>query len=138
MTLRWFDDDDMFLFNFCNNVRFSVILFIAYLSIFKCIMLFNVFTFFWDKVEKEQKKFCDVFVFWLNIVITFFFRRMNVELDAVIKCKIDFVFQIFAIFFFFVTLILHWNDQTKWLFSQLTHLRLFVNALHATSLCYSK
>jgi hypothetical protein len=42
-------------FRFCDNVRFSVTLFIVYLSIFRCIILFNVVTSFWDKVEKSKK-----------------------------------------------------------------------------------
>ncbi len=71
-------------------------------------------------------------------MITLSSRRINVEFDVIIECKIDFVFQIFAILFFFIILILHWKNQTKWLSSQLTHLRLFIDALHVASLCCSK
>jgi hypothetical protein len=64
LTLRCRDDDDMLRLDSCDNVRFSVISSTAYLFVFKCIIFFRAFTFFWDKIEKKQKNVWDVSIFW--------------------------------------------------------------------------
>jgi hypothetical protein len=101
-------------------------------------MFFKAFAIFWNKIEKEHEDVCDVSTLWLDVVLTSTSRWVSVDLIVITECKIDFVFQIVAILFFSVILILHWNDQIEWLSSQLTHFLLFVEILHVSSLCCSK
>jgi hypothetical protein len=56
LTLRWRDDDDMFVFDFCDNVRFSVTSFTAYLLVFRCIMFFKT-------ESKKNKKMSAMYLF---------------------------------------------------------------------------
>ncbi len=75
-------------------------------------MLFKAFVILWDKIEKEQENVCNVSIPF-DVVLTSISRWMNVDFIVIIECKIDFVFQIVAILFFSVILILHWNDQIE-------------------------
>jgi hypothetical protein len=101
-------------------------------------MFFKTFAIFWNKIEKKQENVCNVSILWLDVALTSISRWMNVDLIMIIECKINFVFQIVAILFFFIILILHWNDQIEWLSLQLAHFLLFVEILHVFSLCCLK
>jgi hypothetical protein len=113
-------------------------LFIAYLFVFKCMMFFSAFTSFYNNAKKKQEKVCEMTILWLNITLTSSVCWVIVDSSEIIECKIDFVFQIFAILFFSAILILHWNDHVEWLSLQFAHLRRFINALQMMSLCDSK
>jgi hypothetical protein len=80
----------------------------------------------------------DLFIF-LDIIsfLSVFIRLKFVDSLRVFKCKMSLAFQIsFSLFSSFLR-ILHWNDQTKCLFEQLTHFLLFVVIVHVTLLCAS-
>ncbi len=106
-------------------------------------MLFRIVVFFWIKtsfIEKQKDDVDDVIFFRLNVCWASTSNSLSVVCCISLKfieCRIDFVRHMFEILSFSITLILHWNDQIEWLFSQLTHFLLSIDILHVKSLCDS-
>jgi hypothetical protein len=103
-------------------------------------MFFKIVVFFWVKIssiEKQKKNVDDVIFSRMSVCLASTSSSLNVVCCIFLKfieCRIDFVRHMFEILSFSAILILHWNDQIEWLFSQLTHFLLSIDILHVKSL----
>jgi hypothetical protein len=104
-------------------------------------MFFKIVIFFWitiSFIEKQKDDVDDVIFSSFNVCWASTSSSLKVVYWISLKfieCRIDFVRHMFEILFFSIILILHWNDQIKWLLSQLTYFLLFIDILHVESLC---
>ncbi len=107
-------------------------------------MFFKISIFFWVKIsfiEKQNDDVDDVISLRMNVCWITTSSLLKIVRDVsfeFVEYKIDFMRHISKILFFFAILILHWKNQIKWLFSQLTHFLLSIDILHAKSLCDSE
>jgi hypothetical protein len=103
-------------------------------------MFIKIVVSFWIKIsfiEKQKNDVDDVIFSSINVCWASTSSSLRVVCWIFLKfieCKIDFVRHKFEILSFSIILILHWNDQIEWLFSQLTHFFLFIDILHVESL----
>ncbi len=107
------------------------------MMLFKIVIFLKSRSFF---IKKQKDDVDDVIFSRLNICWASTSNSLNVVCCIFLKfieCRIDFVRHTFEILSFSFILILHWNDQIEWLFSQLTHFFLSIDILHVESLCDS-
>jgi hypothetical protein len=73
---------------------------------------------------------CSLLLVIVRLTIWFFFNaNMMFFFLVFFACKIDLKNYMLFNLFFSSIFILHWNDQTKWFFSQLTHFRFSIDVL---------